>query len=141
MKNEEKNSCRGERVKVALRTGKRSADFQVGCIAGFQARWSSVLGMPADWEIGGTAGWETRATLPQPFKPILNQFKPRIKNQTEIRPIQTKFFAAVPAALAFSQQRPRSSAALPWWPRCKPVKATEPLCQPSPAFPRKNYEP
>jgi len=34
---------------------RRSADFRVFCIAGFQARKSSVFGGPADLEIGDTA--------------------------------------------------------------------------------------
>jgi hypothetical protein len=53
----------------------------------------------------------------QPLKPILNLFKPPAKNQTEIRPIQTK--KVVSAALAFSTDggqetdRPTPLAA-PW---------------------------
>jgi hypothetical protein len=45
-----------------------SADFQVGCIAGFQTcgpchvRTRRPVSHPADLEIGDTAGWETCAT-------------------------------------------------------------------------------
>jgi hypothetical protein len=39
-----------------------SADFQVCCIAGFQARWQSGKSSSADLEIGDTAGLETCAT-------------------------------------------------------------------------------
>jgi hypothetical protein len=41
----------------------RSADFQVCCIAGFQTRRPHDLTRPAFWEIGDTAGLETRATV------------------------------------------------------------------------------
>ena len=39
---------------------RRSADFQVCCIAGFQTRYA--FARPADLEIGDTAGLETCAT-------------------------------------------------------------------------------
>ena len=40
----------------------RSADFQVCCVAGFQARNAGETPRFADLEIGGTAGLETCAT-------------------------------------------------------------------------------
>jgi hypothetical protein len=40
----------------------RSADFQVGCVAGFQIRAAGESGHAADLEIGDTAGLETCAT-------------------------------------------------------------------------------
>ena len=48
-----------------------SADFQVCGIAGFQTRWRhrklahSILGRPADLEIGDTAGWKPAVRLAQ----------------------------------------------------------------------------
>ena len=42
---------------------RRSADFQVCCIADFQIRRRNNIGRPADLEVGDTAGLETGATF------------------------------------------------------------------------------
>jgi hypothetical protein len=58
-----------ERVKIriadehsAADRNQSSADFQVGCIAGFQTSRRFAVAIHADLEIGDTAGWETCAT-------------------------------------------------------------------------------
>jgi hypothetical protein len=70
---------------------KRSADFQICCIAGFPARRSCELGTSADLEIGDTAGWETCATSPSIFRRLpsvcVSLRKPR---QAGIKPDPTE---------------------------------------------------
>jgi len=140
-----------------LERSQRSADFQVGCIAGFQARRSCEPGASADLEIGDTAGLETCATSPKPHKLESGQIWPKIKRQAKIRPNQTKKVAA-PAAICSSHRRVRRTSPYPavtdrrYRRRPCRVEATrrrvnspnsQPslsfiacYCQPLPAFPR-----
>jgi hypothetical protein len=54
---------RGVHLHARTKIGPRcSADFPVGCIAGFQTRERIGCSAPADLGIGVTAGWETCAT-------------------------------------------------------------------------------
>jgi hypothetical protein len=89
VKNENKVVSR-RTATVALCLSIRSADFQICCVAGFPARKSSAFESPADWEIGGTAGLSRGVGCATSKAAAQTKLSLPAKNQTEIRPNQTK---------------------------------------------------